>query len=470
MVNTAENSPANSTPKSDAKTQAKPAIAILLELARRARHASNQSELEFILANDTHHMVPYRQAALWLVDGATRTLSGVMQLEANAPFVRWLNRFGAAMDERLQVPTVVDKDQLPTEILQELDEWLPRHLLWLPLRVDNLPESKAEGGVLLARELPWKEQEIALLAEWVDIWQSDYFHDARKGAKGLSAWFGLSRRQAGVERKWWQRRLLWLLGVLLVIGVLPIHLNVLAPGELVAANPDVISSPLDGVIGEIHVKPNQEVKAGELLFTLDDMVIKSRLEVARQTLATAETSYRQAAQMAVFDQRAKAQLGSLMGKINEQTAQVRHLEDQLQRTLVVASRPGVALFDDPTEWIGKPVSIGQPVMRIATLEDKEIEAWLAVADGLPIPVGAPATFYLSASPLDPVSGKVRYMAYEAVQRPDGAYAYRVRAELTESTDYRVGLKGTVKIQGERASVAYWVLRRPWAVMRQYLGV
>jgi hypothetical protein len=160
----------------------------------------------------------------------------------------------------------------------------------------------------------------------------------------------------------------------------------------------------------------------------------------------------------------------LIGRINEQRAQVRYLKDQLQRTRVVASRDGVALFDDPTEWIGKPVSIGQPVMRIAAVEDKEIEAWLAVADGVPIEPGAPATFYLSASPLDPVAGKVRYMAYEAAQRPDGTYAYRVRAVLDTPTDYRVGLKGTVKIEGERASVAYWVLRRPWAIVRQYLGV
>lgn len=470
MVNTAANTSTTQTPKPSSKSQAKPPIAILLELARRARHAAGRNELEFILVNDTLGMVPYRQAALWLTAGGTRALSGVMQLEANAPYVRWLNRFCDAIDGSLKAPTLVELEKLPPEVVQDIDEWLPRQLLWLPLCTSNAPDSKADGGMLLARELPWKEQEVALLAEWLDTWQSDYFHDVRKGVKGFGAWLGGNSNQTKPVRKWWQRRLLWVLAVLIVIGMMPIRLNVLAPGELVAANPDVISSPLDGVVGEVHVKPNQEIKTGDLLFTLDDMVINSRLDVARQTLATAEASYRQAAQMAVFDHRAKAQLGTLMGKINEQRAQVRYLRDQLQRTQVVASRDGIALFDDPTEWIGKPVSIGQPVMRIAALEDKEIEAWLAVADGLPIPAGAPATFYLSASPLDPVSGQVRYMAYEAVQRPDGAYAYRVRAVLTEPTNYRVGLKGTVKIEGERASVAYWVMRRPWAVVRQYLGV
>jgi multidrug resistance efflux pump len=251
---------------------------------------------------------------------------------------------------------------------------------------------------------------------------------------------------------------------------MPVKLNVLAPGELVPSNPFVVSAPLDGVVGDFYVKPNQNVKAGTPLFSLDDTTLYSRLDVARQTLATAEAAYRQSAQMAVFDPRAKVQLASLMGKIAEQRAEVSYVINQLKRTTLVAPADGMALFDDPTEWIGKPVTTGEPIMRIAEVEDKEIEAWLAVADAVPLEQGAPVKFYLSASPLHPVEGKVRYMAYEAVQRPDGTYAYRVRASLTSETAYRLGLKGTVKVEGEQVRLAYWVLRRPWSVLRQYLGV
>jgi hypothetical protein len=77
--------------------------------------------------------------------------------------------------------------------------------------------------------------------------------------------------------------------------------------------------------------------------------------------------------------------------------------------------------------------------------------------------------YLNATPLSPVAAKIRYVAYDAVSRPDGTYAYRVRAKLDDDTSHRVGLKGTVKLSGGWVPLAYWVMRRPVAVVRQYLG-
>jgi hypothetical protein len=77
---------------------------------------------------------------------------------------------------------------------------------------------------------------------------------------------------------------------------------------------------------------------------------------------------------------------------------------------------------------------------------------------------------LNASPFSSVSATLRYMAHDAVQRPDGSYAYRVRAALAAPTDHRVGLKGTAKLHGPRVPLIYWVLRRPLASFRAALGV
>jgi hypothetical protein len=65
---------------------------------------------------------------------------------------------------------------------------------------------------------------------------------------------------------------------------------------------------------------------------------------------------------------------------------------------------------------------------------------------------------------------MRYLAHDAVQRPDGVYAYRLRATLTETTQHRVGLKGTVRVQGPWVPLVYGLLRRPLAAVRSYLGV
>jgi hypothetical protein len=57
-----------------------------------------------------------------------------------------------------------------------------------------------------------------------------------------------------------------------------------------------------------------------------------------------------------------------------------------------------------------------------------------------------------------------------VQRPDGTYAYRLRATLDAATDHRVGLKGTAKLQGDRVPAIWWVMRRPVATVRTTLGL
>ena len=56
---------------------------------------------------------------------------------------------------------------------------------------------------------------------------------------------------------------LWAACALLAAGAIPVRLSVLAPGELVAAQPAVLRAPLDGVVAQIHVQPNQIVKQGQ---------------------------------------------------------------------------------------------------------------------------------------------------------------------------------------------------------------
>jgi hypothetical protein len=269
---------------------------------------------------------------------------------------------------------------------------------------------------------------------------------------------------------WWRhKRLGWLLGLLVVL-VLPVRLSVLAPGELVPANPAVIRAPLDGVVGSFAVKPNQLVQRGQPLFALDDVTLSSKLEVATQAQTGAEAEYRQAAQLAVTDGKIKGRLALLTGKLEERRAETDYLRGQRERAHVVAPQDGIALFDDPAEWIGKPVVTGERILRLATPGDVEIEVWLPLADAIPLAAGTDVQLYLNASPLSPVAARLRYMAHDAVQRPDGTYAYRVRATLSGSTTHRIGLKGSAKLSGERVALVYWILRRPLAALRQSVGL
>lgn len=438
------------------------ALASLLELGHRTRHAASGAELAFIAVNDTHQLAPYRQAALYWRSAGVSCLSGLVQVESNVPYVQWLGKVCRQLCEN-GGSRRVEAGELPESLAAEWGEWLPRYALWLGL---NDTGGICTGGLLLAREVPWADREIALLGEWADLW-----HHAWRASQPLPRWPWQRRQNAlpSTTGRWWRSKALrWsLLGI--VLTVLPVRLSVLAPGELVPAQPALIRAPLEGVIDTFHVQPNQMVSKGQPLFGFDEALLQSRLEVARQALATAEAEYRQTMQQALLDPRSKAQLAVLTGKIDEKRSEVAFVAEQLGRARVVAPQDGIVLFDDPSEWLGRPVGIGERIMRIATPGDVEVEAWVPLADAIPLQAQAPLSLYLNASPLAPVQARLRYLAHDAVLRPDGNYAYRLRASLETPTGHRVGLKGTAKLRGHWVPLVYWVLRRPLASIRSTLG-
>jgi multidrug resistance efflux pump len=252
---------------------------------------------------------------------------------------------------------------------------------------------------------------------------------------------------------------------------LPVNLTVLAPAELVPFNPSVIRAPLDGVIDSVSVAPNQKVSKNDILFKFDRISIKNRLQISQRELDTVKAEYRQKAQLALMDRDSKSSLVLLQSQINEKTTEIAFLLQLDERSAVLSPQEGIVLFDDPVEWIGRPVVTGERVMMVANEKAIEIEGWLSPADAIELDDGAHVRLYLNAAPLKSLTGSLRYIAHEATARPDGRYAYRIRATLLDNGEQsRVGLRGTIRLEGEEVTLAYWVFRRPFAAVRAWLGI
>lgn len=435
-------------------------LEILVELVRRARTAENLVALRFIVVNDSHLLAPFQQSALWLEERGIEALSGLVEVEANAPYVRWLSRVCAGL--RQSPARMMAKKDLPADVAEEWEQWLPPHALWVPFNGGT--GRSLSGGVLFARELPWREIELRLFAEWIATWACVYEASSKPRITAV-----LSRTLRHIPQVLRRRPLLWTAAVL-AFFLIPVRISVLAPGELVPAHPVAIRAPLDGIIKAFHVGTNEAVQENQLLFSYEDATLASRLEVAIEALRTAEVEERQFGQQALYDQKARGALSSAKGNVEEKRIEVEFLRQHLARNKVFAPRAGVAFVDDTNDWIGRPVVAGQRVMRIAEPNDKEIEVWLPVADAIVLPEQAEVRLYLNASPMAPVAGRLRYFSYEAFRRPEGHYAYRMRAILTGTTDHRVGLKGTVRLAGRRVPLLYWMLRRPLAAAREFAGL
>lgn len=425
-------------------------LATLLDVEGRILRAEDTAEIGFVAVNDAHALVPYRQSVLWSRARGVETVSGLALPDRNAPFLLWMEAVCRHLSS-LTRPAVLSAAGLPDDLAGQWGEWLPPHALWLPL---------GDGAALLyAAEVEWHEGNVALLArlgEAVTASRARFHHPSRL-AKVLGRLKASRRRQLAA---------LGLLG----LSLFPVTGSVLAPADMVPAHPLVVRSPLDGVVDRIHVRPNEQATEGKPLFDLDATHLTGRLDIARQQHATAEAEYRQAAQAQVFDPKAKAQVAILAGRAEEKAAEAKWLESQLDRIRVKSPGPGIAVLDDPSDWIGRPVVVGEKVMLVADETDTEVEAWLSVADAGEARPGARLTLFLNSRPLSPVRAVVRNVAYEPSARPDATLAHRVRAVLADEQDKpHLGLKGTARIDGDTVPLIWWLFRKPLVAVRQFVG-
>jgi multidrug efflux pump subunit AcrA (membrane-fusion protein) len=245
----------------------------------------------------------------------------------------------------------------------------------------------------------------------------------------------------------------------------------LSPAVIISSAPEMIRSPLNGVVKAFSVAPNHSVRQGENLLRLEDTELRSRLDVARKAFEIAREEYLQVSQQAIVEDRAKSRIAILEARMEQQRLEVEYVNSLLQRVVLTSPIDGVAIFDDPNDWIGRPVIVGETIMQISHPDDIELEIHVPAEDAINLESGADVLFFLNTSPAEPVPAKIRFASYHAGLQSDGYLAYRVEAEFSEKDPrLRIGLRGTAKIYGESKPLALLLLRKPINVVRQWLGL
>lgn len=436
-------------------------------LAARAREANVLVELAFSIANDSYALLPFRQALVFDGAGAEATLlavSGLARPAEDSPYLVWLRRTWPWLVERL-TERLADSSgwytlpsDAPAEIADGWHEWWPAGVFALPLC--RRSGERLAWACFLLDQAPNAAQAAVLApvaAQWSYCWEM-------LAAHSVSPW----RR---LRRLWHSPRRRWLLAALAALLLLPVRQSALAPAEVIPLDAAVVASPLDGVIRTIHVRPNQAVKAGQPLFSLDDTTLRNRLAVAQQSIAVADAELMATTQKSFDAPQSKGDLAPLTGRAHEKRAELAAVHAQLGRVDVSAAEDGVVVFGDPEDWRGKPVSTGERIMLLAKPDKPGVLVHLPVADAIALDVGAPITLFLSVMPLQPLDAQLTETSYQALPSPDGIASYRLRGVFTagDAAQARIGLRGTAKVYGGWACLIYVVLRRPLASFREWSG-
>jgi hypothetical protein len=353
--------------------------------------------------------------------------------------------------------TFFQKSDFPTEIQNLWPDSIPALLIVLPFHNEGV----LIGGLLLGIQHK-PEEAILKQLEWL----CDAYGYAWRLLSKNNYW--LSHLIAKVH---FNRRTLKITGATLVLMmIIRIPQTVMAPVSVIPKDPTVVTSPLEGAIEKVYVKPDQEVEPGTILFEMEKRDLKNQYELALRELDTAKAKLDSAIQTGFKNIDNRAEINALQMEEKEKRLKVQYTEYRLQEANVKATEKGVAIIDNPERWVGRPVSMGERIMLIGQRERVQFEVWLPVSDAIEFKAGDAVNVYLTEDPLTTLHGQVAYSSFDASMTPKQVLAYRVIADLNpDQTAPHIGSQGTAKIIGKRVSFFYYLFRKPIGFLRQSFG-
>ena len=441
-------------------------LATLLVLGDEIRKLSNLREFAFFSTNETHRLISYHTAYLWQKKefiGPTLIMqSGTAEIDIHAPTNQWIKLVISKISTTTSMSKIhqlssetLDSTTELSEITENWPEELPIHLLWCPLlsRTGHLT-----GGLILFRENAFTDTEIKMLSWLMSSYQYTWITLTKPAI--TPTWEKLKNKPHLIA-----------LGIILTtIIFFPVHLSVLGTGTVVPKSPVLINSPMQGIIKSIDVDPGNQVKTGQLLFTLDKKDLQSSAEVSDKDLLLTKTKLRAVINEGFTNKDSDSEEPILEAQIAIDQAHSDYTNKLLSEADVKSPINGVVIFDNKDDWTGQPVRTGERILVVADPHQVELKITIPVAEMIKIEKDYSGDFFLYGA-LNPLPVRVSALGYNAKLMPNRILAYQLKAEFVNTGDTpQIGAEGNVKVYGQYVPFFYYLIRRPLQTMRQTLGI
>ncbi len=439
-------------------------MATINRLNVKAFTAKTRQELTFIILNDTIHAIRYDRAILWRMDKAKPKLLGVSgqsDLNKDADITKqWQSLISGLVDP--------NKAQII-----EADSIIGETALWKKYRSVN------EGTFLW---LPIFHENDLVLGMWIEIFgkvgNPEGLEDTLKFINSYltpsygASWKKLTPKFSLHEKGFGKKQFaMGLCGLLIFSLIVRVPLRVVAPCEVVANNPILITAPLDGIIQEVVVDPGDYVKQGETLLEYDKRIPLRNLKVAQKEVEILEAEASRTQTLGLDDKRSRTELGIITLKLDKERVNLNLAKWQASKLTLEAPEDGVVMLDNPDAWRGKPVQVGEKILSINDPNDTKIRIWIPEDDNVLLDPEKPIKIFLNISPETSYSAMLVYIANESTLSDDQLPSFVGEAKWVDQPEgVKLGLKGTSILYGDRVSLLYYTFRKPWAKIRSLLGV
>lgn len=436
----------------------------LYQLSTDLFSSENRQDLIFRILNSTINLFAYRRAVMWSFDEKKPRLLGISGREDvndQSPLVDLWKEiiFSLKSSRGVKILNNGSKDTEGDEWHALAEKTSGLSILWVPLVVNG----RLRAGLWLER---WGKD------KW-NVGEGEIMNSFSQSL--ILAWkhFNPESRWSSGKLLRFQHTIAAIAGLLLIciLFIPTASLRVVAPCEIVPENPEIIAAPLEGVIKQIMVQPGDYVKEGDLLFTYEDRIIMQEMKVAQKQVQIIKSQYNRARLAAFKDKEAMENIRGLKYRIEQEGIRLKLAESNVKHLEVRAPSDGICMVDNPENWRGRPVQIGERIVMLFVPEKSKVRIFLPENDYIQFDPEKKVHIILNADPGRKYEARLSYVAPQTSKNPEGGASFISEANLT-NTDARimVGSKGSAIVYGEEVLLGYWLIRKPLAGVRSLLGI
>lgn len=441
---------------------------ILLNIQRlslKAFDAQNLQNLIFIILNDTYQVIHYDRAILFRMHPEKVEILGVsgqshfnLQTELASRLKTTVGNLKKQSEQRL----LTSEDFTDNPEGQQFFESLKSVIYWIPIPVDNEllglwlekhddpnAASNFEAYAPLIKEMLAPAYSVA----WNKIRQHSNLYKLKPY---------INFKNAGILS----------LLLLMIFFIVPVRLRIVAPCEVVAVDSFVLTAPIEGIIEKIIVDPGQEVAKKQILYEYDKKIPIHKYQALLKQVEILQADLDQAYVLSTAnDAEATSKLAELEHKLKKSKVDLAFAEKEL--TLLVEKSPidGLISVDNPDDWRGKPVKVGEKIMTVSNKDQTKIRIWIPERDNIEFALDTTIDVFLNSMPSKTFEAKFLYISPGIKVVGGELPSFEAEAEwINTEKPPKLGLKGSAVIYGEKVSLIYYLLRKPIGTIRKFIGI
>jgi multidrug resistance efflux pump len=437
----------------------------ILQLENDCRDSENSTQLNFTIVNNTSTVVQYEKAILLSQKKKNKykiqTVSNISQIDKKSQYSQLIESLTNHIQKNQNPQSIFlinPQEDLSKEQYQELQDYEISNIAYIPIKREKY-NNKVNSVLLLFRKENFSDDEKLILEHLSNTFS--YFMLSEKNLE-KNAFISFLKSLGYMK---------YLIILIIALMFIPVKMNVLAPLTIKPKDEHIVTAPIDGIIKEIYVSPNQFVNINDKLIKFDTTDSKNKYFIAQKSLELSKTTLHATKQDSFYNNDSKNRIIQLQAEVKLKESQATFEKSILEKSTIYAKKSGEVIIDNPLQLIGKNISVGQKLFSIANSENIEIEIMLQVSDAIFIKKGYEAKIFLDNNPIKSYNATIENISYKPQIDETNTLAYKITANFDDTLDEipNIGLKGTAKIYSQEVTLFFYLFRKPITKTRQIIG-